>query len=114
MLDWTMVCRLDDLRPDRGAAVLVDGHQIAVFRLASGEVYAVAHKDPVTGANVMAHGIVGDRQGVPTLASPLHKQVYDLRTGEALDGSGRLLATWDVRAHDGLVSVRALQLARAA
>ena len=114
MLDWTTVCRLDELRPDRGAAVLVDGQQIAVFRLASGEVYAVAHKDPVTGANVMAHGIVGDRGGVATLASPLHKQVYDLRTGAALDGSGRGLATWDVRNDGGRISLRALRLARAA
>jgi len=114
MLDWTTVCRLDELRPDRGAAVLVEGRQIALFHLASGELYAVAHKDPVTGANVMAHGIVGDRKGVPTLASPLHKQVYDLRSGVPLDGSGGGLATWEVRVRHGMVSVRALLLARAA
>ena len=113
-MNWTPVCRLNKLRPDRGAAVLVEGHQIALFRLASGELYAVAHKDPVTGANVMAHGIVGDRGGVPTLASPLHKQIYDLPSGTPLDGSVVGLATWEVRDHDGMVSVRAMPLAGAA
>lgn len=114
MLDWISVCRLDGLRPDRGAAVLVDGRQLALFRLASGELFAVDHKDPATGANVMAHGIVGDRRGVPTLASPLHKQVYDLRTGERLDAPGVGLGTWAIEQRDGVVFVRAVRLARAA
>ena len=114
MFNWTMVCRLDDLRVDRGAAVLVGGQQIALFHLANGALYAVAHKDPVTGVNVMAHGIVGDRQGLPTLASPLHTQVYDLSTGDALDGSGRRLATWEVLIREGMVGVRELRLAQAA
>ena len=72
-------------RVDRGAAALVDGHQVALFRLASGEVYAIDHQDPFSGANVLARGLVGTRGDVPTVASPVYKQVFDLTTGICLD-----------------------------
>ncbi|MFY1635938.1 nitrite reductase (NAD(P)H) small subunit [Solwaraspora sp. WMMB335] len=39
----------------------------------------------MTGTHVMSRGIVGARGDVPTVASPLHKQVYGLRTGQCLD-----------------------------
>lgn len=79
------VCRLADLLPERGTAALVDGVQVALFRLHDGTLAAIDHRDPACGANVMARGIVGSRGQVPTVASPMYKQVYDLRTGECLD-----------------------------
>lgn len=98
------VCRVDDLHPDRGAAALVDGHQVALFRLAdTGEVLAVAHRDPFTGANVVARGLVGSRADVPIVVSPLHKQAFDLRTGRCLDDPDVALATWSVEVVDGVV-----------
>lgn len=114
MNEWTTVCRLDDLVPDRGVAALIDGEQVALFRLASGEVYAVSHRDPATGANVMARGLVGTRGDVPTVASPLHKQIYDLRTGACLDGAVDDLATWEVRSDRDHIRVRTLRMAQAA
>jgi nitrite reductase (NADH) small subunit len=105
-LAWTPVCRLDDLVPDRGAAALVDGEQVALFRLGSGELFAVDHHDPFTGSNVIARGLVGTRGDVPTVASPLHKQVFDLRTGVALDYPESSLGTWEVRVVEGVVEVR--------
>ena len=74
------------LRPEQGVAVLLaDGTSAAVFLLHDGSVYAVGNLDPFYGAPVMCHGIVGDRAGVPTVASPLGKQVFCLRTGQCLD-----------------------------
>ncbi|MFG2057759.1 nitrite reductase small subunit NirD [Micromonospora sp. NPDC048930] len=107
-LDWTPVCPLDRLDPDRGVAALVDGVQVALFRT-GGELYAVDNLDPVGGAYVMSRGIVGSRGGVPTLASPLHKQVYDLRTGQCLDLPGVALRRHEARCRDGLVEVRLRQ-----
>lgn len=105
---WTTVCRIDDLVPDRGAAALVEGRQVALFRLSwSGAVHAVGHRDPFTGANVVARGLVGTRGDVPTVASPLHKQVFSLLTGEALDYPGTFLDVWEVRVIDDAVQVRA-------
>ena len=107
-LDWTPVCPLDRLDPDRGVAALVNGVQVAVFRTAHG-LYAVDNLDPVGGAYVMSRGLVGSRGGVPTLASPLHKQVYDLTTGRCLDLPGVTLRRHPVRCRDGLVEVRLRQ-----
>lgn len=103
---WTRVCAVDTLVPDRGAAALVGGHQVAVFRLSrSGDVHAVDHHDPFSGANVIARGLVGSRQGVPTVASPMHKQTFDLRTGQCLDDPDTALAVWPVRVVDGWVEI---------
>ncbi len=106
-MSWLAVCQVDHLLPDRGAAALVGDHQVALFLLGdSGEVRAVGHRDPFTGANVIARGLVGTRGDVPTVTSPLHKQVFDLRTGMALDYPDRTLGAWDTRITDGIVEVR--------
>ncbi|WP_328370212.1 nitrite reductase small subunit NirD [Micromonospora zamorensis] len=107
-LSWTAVCPLDRLEPDRGVAALVDGAQIALFRTEDG-LFAIDNRDPVSGAYVLSRGIVGSRGGVPTVASPLHKQVYDLRSGHCLDLPGVAVAWHDARCRDGLVEVRLRQ-----
>lgn len=107
-LSWTAVCPLDRLEPDRGVAALVEGAQIALFRTEDG-LFAIDNRDPVSGAYVLSRGIVGSRGGVPTVASPLHKQVYDLRSGHCLDLPGVAVARHDARCRDGLVEVRLRQ-----
>jgi nitrite reductase (NADH) small subunit len=105
-LRWTRVCALDALVPDRGAAALVDGHQVAVFRLSgTGDVHAVDHHDPFSGANVIARGLVGSRQGAATVASPMHKQSFDLVTGRCLDDETVALRVWPTRVADGWVEI---------
>ncbi|MEZ5111933.1 MAG: nitrite reductase (NAD(P)H) small subunit [Nocardioidaceae bacterium] len=93
---WTGVCTRRQLIPERGVAVLIHELQVALFRITGVDdagaetdfVYAVGHKDPACGANVMARGIVGSvitPQGHrDTVASPMYKDVYDLSTGECL------------------------------
>ena len=103
---WTDVCAVDDIVPDTGVAAWVDGHQIAVFRLADGQVLAIDHHDPLAGANVLARGIVGDADGQAVVASPLHKQRYVLTTGVCLDADVAV-ATHPVRVGgDGRIAVR--------
>ncbi|MEU6976061.1 FAD-dependent oxidoreductase [Streptomyces sp. NPDC046371] len=80
------VAGVEFLEPGRGrAAVLADGTEAALFKDGAGEVYAVGNRDPFSGADVMADGIMGTRGGVPVVASPMHKQEFDLRTGVCLD-----------------------------
>ncbi|WP_082812989.1 nitrite reductase small subunit NirD [Cellulomonas timonensis] len=105
---WVAVCRLDDLPRERGVAALVAGGQGAVFRLVDDTGRAGQHQDPYSGAHGLARGIVGTRGGAPTIASPMHKQVFDLRTGECLDPVGsdpRRLRTWRVLVVDDVVLV---------
>lgn len=107
---WNPVCRYDDLLPDRGAAALLGDQQVALFRTASGELYAIGNIDPFTGAAVLSRGIVGSRGDVPTVASPLHKQVFDLRTGWCLDDGGVRVPTYDARVRRGIVEVCVLEV----
>ena len=104
---WTVVCPYDRLEPERGAAALVGGAQVALFRTHDGDLYAIDNWDPIAGANVLSRGIVGNRGDAPTVASPLHKQAYDLRTGDCLDVPGVAVSTYPVRCRDGFVEVGA-------
>lgn len=103
--DWVRACRVDDLEPSWGEAVLLRMRQIALFLLGPREVYAVAHEDPAGGAPVMARGIVGSRGDRPTVASPLHKEVYDLGTGECFTDPGLALTTFRTRIVGGFIEI---------
>ena len=105
---WVPVCALADLPRERGAAALVDGMQVALFRTHDDRVFAVQQYDPYSGAHVISRGIVGSRGDAPTVASPMYKQVFDLRTGACLDAVGKepvALLTYPVQVREGTVLV---------
>ena len=103
---WLDVCALDDLIVDRGACVLVEGRQVALFRLADDELFALSNFDPFSGAYVISRGIVGSRGDSPKVASPMYKQSFDLRTGACLDDPSVSLEVFAVRSVAGRVEVR--------
>ena len=82
---WVDVCAVDDVQVERGVRVLVGEAHVAVFRTFEGAVHAIDAIDPFCGASVLARGIVGSRDGEPFVASPMHKQRFDLRTGICLE-----------------------------
>ncbi|SIN71973.1 nitrite reductase small subunit NirD [Agromyces cerinus] len=102
---WVSTCEVDDLEPGWGEVALLGRTQVALLRLDEEEVYAVDHHDPHTGAPVMARGIVGSRGDRPTIASPLHKEVYDLGTGECFTDSALALRTYRTRIVGGMIEV---------
>jgi nitrite reductase (NADH) small subunit len=105
-LTWTAVCPLRDVVPDTGVCALVGGRQVAVVRVGHGdEVFAVDNFDPFSRAFVISRGIVGDRGGVPKIASPIYKQSFDLRSGQCLDDPNVRLPTYRARVCDGMIEV---------
>ncbi|MDP1820637.1 MAG: nitrite reductase small subunit NirD [Acidimicrobiales bacterium] len=102
---WEGVCRIHDLTPDRGVAALVDGVPVAVFLLSGGELLAIDDLDPFSGASVLSRGIVGDVAGEPTVASPVYKQRFLLRTGRCIEDPSVSVVTWPVRVRGGRVEV---------
>ncbi|WP_028281482.1 nitrite reductase small subunit NirD [Arthrobacter sp. H5] len=102
---WYPICRLDDLEICWGEAALVHGRQVALFRVDSLTVLAVSHRDPVSGSQVMARGIVGSKGQRFTITSPLHKEIYFLDSGEPVAGNGVALRSFPVRVVDGVVEV---------
>lgn len=55
---------------------------------------------------MLSRGIVGDKDGVPKLASPIYKNTFDLRTGRCFENPNVSIATYQVRAERGHVEVR--------
>jgi nitrite reductase (NADH) small subunit len=102
---WTAVCPYARLEPDRGVAALVGGAQVAIFLTHDGLLYAVGHRDPISGRHVMSRGEVTTRSGTPTVTSPTLGHLYDLRSGECLDFPGVRVPVYPVRCSDGVVEV---------
>jgi len=101
---WVDVCALDDIVPDTGVCALVGERQVALVR-AGDAVYGVDNFDPFSRAHVLSRGIVGDKGGVPKIASPIYKQTFDLRTGVCLDDPTVSIPIYRVRIRDGRVEV---------
>lgn len=110
---YTRVCRLEDIDVEGGVAGLVAGEAVAIVRTHDGNVYAISNYDPFSNASVLSRGIVGSRScvidgaegDVPFVASPMHKQAFDLRTGQCLDDAEVRIPTYDVQVLDGEVLV---------
>jgi nitrite reductase (NADH) small subunit len=107
------VCDVAQLTAELGVAAIVGDTQVALFLLSEGELYAVQNLDPFSGASVMSRGITGSRGGIPTIASPIYKQVFSLVTGECLvtmdkepkPGHGANLVTYAVTQDNGQVYI---------
>lgn len=97
-ISWDAVCTVDDLVPESGIAVWTDDGPVAVFYLPHRlpALFAISHRDPISGANVLARGITGDLGGEPVVASPLYKQHFSLRTGRCLDDDSVQVNTYPV------------------
>jgi assimilatory nitrate reductase catalytic subunit len=101
----TRVCPLEDIVPNAGVAALVDGEQVAIFRLDDDSVHAVGNRDPFSGANVMSRGIVGDLKGELVVASPVYKQHFSLFTGRCAEDATARIPVYAARIEEGWVVV---------
>jgi nitrite reductase (NADH) small subunit len=102
---WIDVCGLDDILPQTGVCALMGRKQVAIFRVGADEVHALSNFDPFSKAFVLSRGIVGDRGGVPKVASPVFKQSFDLRTGQCLDDPSVSVKSYPARLRAGRVEV---------
>lgn len=114
MTDFIAVCPADRLIPGIGIAALVNGHQVAIFRLRDGSLHAVGNFDPFSGANVISRGLVGSLQGHQVVASPVYKQHFDLLTGVCLEDAAVALPVYPVTESDGRILVSAEAVPHAA
>jgi NAD(P)H-dependent nitrite reductase small subunit len=98
---WVKVGIVDDFPHDGGSTIKYGRSQIAVFRFESrGEWYATQNMCPHKNAFVLSRGIVGDQNGVPKVACPLHKKAYSLESGACLSGEDFSIRVFPVRVED--------------
>lgn len=100
------ICRLEDIVPDTGVCALVDGEQVAIFRIDQ-KIYAIGNRDPFSSANVLSRGIVGDLKGERVVASPVYKQHFSLLTGRCLEDENVSVRVYGARIEEGFVLVEA-------
>jgi NAD(P)H-dependent nitrite reductase small subunit len=106
---WHAVCALEDILPESGAAALVDGKEIAIFRVGDA-VFAIGNHDPASDANVLSRGIVGDIGGEIVVASPIYKQHFNLITGRCLEEPRFAVPAYLAEVRNGQIWVRAKPL----
>ena len=106
---WHAICALEDILPESGAAALVDGKEIAVFRVGDA-VFAIGNYDPASDANVLSRGIVGDIGGEIVVASPIYKQHFNLITGRCLEEPRFAVPAYMAEVRNGQIWVRAKPL----
>ncbi|WJW76173.1 nitrite reductase small subunit NirD [Thiohalobacter sp. IOR34] len=96
--EWIEVGRLEEI-PRQGARVVRsrDG-DIAVFRTADDQVFALRDRCPHKGGP-LSQGIVHDHK----VACPLHDWKISLETGEAVAPDEGCAARFPVRVEDGVI-----------
>jgi nitrite reductase (NADH) small subunit len=108
-LAWTPICPLDDIVPNTGVCALVNGEQVAVFHVntgdADGAVYAIENYDPGSHAAVLSRGLIGSLGERLVVASPIYKHHFDLRTGECLETPAYSVSAFAARVENGQVWV---------
>lgn len=97
---------MDRIPVNAGVCAWVQKQQIAIFRVSTvgDQVYAIGN-DPFSKAHVLLRGIVGDRNGIPKVASPVYEQNFNLLTGECLDSPDTSVPTYALQVVDGQVQI---------
>ncbi len=95
---WIKVGTISDFPFDGGATIKYGKTQIAVFHCATrSEWYATQNMCPHKKAFVLSRGMIGDANGVPKVACPLHKKTFSLETGESLSDPEYKIETFPVK-----------------
>jgi len=111
-LEWVRIASVADFPRDGGRAIQIGNAQLAVFHFASrNEWYATQNMCPHRKDMVLSRGLLGDQQGEPKVACPLHKKTFSLRTGAGLSDADYAVRTFEVEARDGEVYVKLPQVA---
>lgn len=103
MTNLVKICQVADLPVNLGVGALVQGQQVALFKVSSGDIYAIGNFDPFSDANVLSRGLVGDLQGHKVVASPIYKHHYKLDSGECLEDDSVKVPAYQVVVQDEYV-----------
>lgn len=101
---WVDVGDVKDFLPNIGTSILYGDSQLAIFNNeARGEWYATQNMCPHKQAFVLSQGIVGDKEGTPKVACPLHKKQFSLETGEGIGDEPLNILTFPIKIESGRV-----------
>ncbi|CAE7911071.1 nasB, partial [Symbiodinium sp. KB8] len=108
---WYPVGKVEDFPRAGGLAMKHGDAEVAVFNLShrqdeSEKWFATQNLCPCKQVRVISRGLVGEpASGAITVADPVYKTVYDLRTGCGITSPDLNLSTFHTRVTDGKVEV---------
>ncbi|MEO0899950.1 MAG: nitrite reductase small subunit NirD [Bacteroidota bacterium] len=103
---WFKAAPVEAFPKDGGACIKYRDRQIAVFRFSRKNAwYASQNLCPHKLEMVLSRGLLGDEEGIPKVACPLHKKTFSLETGENLQKSVESIAVYPVKIENGYVYV---------
>ena len=105
--DFVDIGSVDDV-PVRGARLVkTRAETIAVFKTASGDIFAIEDKCPHL-AGPLSQGIVHDG----SVTCPLHNLVIDLASGVAQGPDGGCVKTYPINIVDGRILIKPIKMPR--
>ncbi len=115
---WSDICDIKDIPSMGGVCALHQNQQVAIFNLdqlgdkcrEGNRIKSISNFDPISKANVLSRGIVGDVDGRHVVSSPLLKQHFCLDTGECLEDSSFKVDVYSVRLRNNRVELKALSI----
>jgi nitrite reductase (NADH) small subunit len=104
--EWFKVGLTSDFPENSGACIKYKTKQIAVYNFArTGKWYACQNLCPHKMEMVLSLGMIGDNEGIPKVACPMHKKNFSLEDGSNLAGEDLKIATYPVKIKDGNVYI---------
>ena len=103
---WYKAGHVDDFFENGGACVKYKDKQIAVFNFKrENKWYACQNLCPHKLEMVLSRGMIGDTNGIPKVACPMHKKTFSLETGKNLNGDLEAIATYPVKIDNNFVYI---------
>jgi len=103
---WFLAGAVHDFPENTGACIKYKNKQIAVFNYTrTSKWYACQNMCPHKMENVLALGMIGDKEGIPKVACPMHKKNFSLEDGTNLNGEDFKIATYPVKIENGNVYI---------
>ena len=103
---WFKAAPVEAFPKNGGACVKYKSLLIAVFNFERlNQWYACQNLSPEKQEMVLSRGMIGDQNGIPKVACPLHKKTFSLITGENLNGDIPAIATYPVKIEDKFVYI---------
>jgi nitrite reductase (NADH) small subunit len=95
---WFKAASVNAFPKDGGSCVKYKDLQIAVFNFERLNTwYACQNLSPEKQEMVLSRGMIGDHNGIPKVACPLHKKTFSLETGENLNGDLNPIAIYPIK-----------------
>lgn len=103
---WFKAGSVLDFPENGGACVKYGSKQIAVYNFTRKNTwYACQNLCPHKMEMVISRGMIGDAEGIPKVACPLHKKTFSLDDGSNLNGEEYKIAVYPVKINKGMVYI---------